>query len=279
MPSLSFVGQPKHNAVGPDPVPALTFGVTLNLTGIDRQQAPYVVLDRDVTVVLGGIYLPNVRFEIAPSVGQYFGNDTSVGFNITTDLYRYLIDAIESRRSHDLPAGLHFGIVMGRPGAPPERVGASFDFKFSEHDWTEVLGKLGYTAGWTAYIERGRIEGWTEVAGHISKAHERLLARDPTGVLNECRAAIRGAEKVVVGDWTNIAAQIDRGSVPVAGYKNKSERVGALREWVLKMADTGAHAETYNATVEDAEFVYGLTVDLLAYLSRKEAHAERARTT
>lgn len=43
------------------------------------------------------------------------------------------------------------------------------------------------------------------------------------------------------------------------------------------MADTGGHSENYNPTPEDAEMVYGFTVDLLTYLSRKEAHAQRAR--
>jgi hypothetical protein len=277
MPSLTFVGKMNRSMTTADPVPSLKFATLLDIRGIDQKQPAYVVIERDATLTLGGAHLPNVRFEMGPVIGQYLQNDTNVGINLIVDVHRYLVDVIESKRMDDLSGTLTIDFTFLRQGSNPERASNSAEFTISEKEWTTLLGQAGYRTGWTAYIERGVMEGWTEVAGHVSEAHDRLLARDPTGVLVACRAAFRAADKVVSGDWADIAAQIDRGSKPESGYDPKSIRVKSLKEWGLKMADTGGHSESYNATSEDAEFVYGLTVDLLAYLSRKAAHAERSR--
>ena len=281
MPSLSFSAPPTHTVTAPEPVSLLVFNATLNFTGFDRNQQPqvaYFFIDRSVSVTIGGVLMPDVQFVNGPVVGtSQYSSDTGILMDVRVAMHRYLIEEIESRRKDDIAGSVDIRGLIGRVGQVPDQVGCNTAIKFSEKEWIEVLGKSGYRAGWTAYIERGEVEGWTEVASHVTKAHDRLLSRDPSGVLVECRAAIRAAEKVVNPDWRDISTQIDRGSTPESSFKLKSERVEKLREWILNMADTGGHSENYNATSEDADFVYGLTVDLLAYLSRKEAHAERSR--
>jgi hypothetical protein len=276
VPSLRFSTAVSHEVVT-GAIPVLKLWSGLDLTGIDRQQSGYVVFDRRASLQLGGLWAAQPRFMAAPSVGQSFGNDTGLSVELQFDLPRYWLDAVESRRADDINGTLNVGLILVRQGGSPEDVGASVPVKLSEKEWTEVLSRAEYRAGWTLHVDRGRVEGWDEVARLLSEAHDRMLSRDTTAVLVACRGAIRAAEKVVSADWKEIALQIDRGSTPETGYKIKSERVEKLREWILLMADTGAHTENYNATSEDAQFVYGLTCDLLAYLSRKELHAERAR--
>jgi hypothetical protein len=276
VPSLRFSSTISHEVVV-GAIPALKLWANVDLTGIERQQPAYVVFDRRASLQIAGLWAPSPRFTASPNVGQNYSNETGIQVELQFDLPRYWLDALESRRTDDVMGTLGFGLILGRIGSAPEDVGASAQVKFSEKEWVEVLRIAEYRSGWTLRVERGRVEGWDEVAKLLSEAHDRLQSRDPTAVLVACRGALRAAEKVVGGDWKEIALQIDRGSTPEAGFKVKSERVEKLREWILLMADTGAHTENYNATSEDAQLVYGLTCDLLAYLSRKEAHAERAR--
>ncbi len=124
---------------------------------------------------------------------------------------------------------------------------------------------------------RPGIVGWDDAVKHLRSAHEKLLSPDSGGLLVDCRAAIRAVEPLLRGSWSEVAAAIDLNSMIDPGYPAKSARVEGIKDSVLLMADTGAHREKYNPLFEDAEFVYGLTSYLLAYLSRKHAYAERAK--
>jgi hypothetical protein len=84
-------------------------------------------------------------------------------------------------------------------------------------------------------------------------------------------------EPLLEGRWPHISTEIDRGSTPEKGEPLKSERIKQMRHWALKRAHTGAHGESYNASIEDAELAYRMTAALAAYLSRKVVQAERSK--
>jgi hypothetical protein len=274
--NIKFGALPTFEVIPPAPIGSLNFKAYLDVTKWQNEKTSAIV-GASAAVTLGGVRMPDPRLTMMPGLGQDTTPYGSFNVEVSVDLHRYLVDAIESRRAKDLTGTLRLEIVLGYVDRLPQGVPCETQLKFSEMEWVDALTKSGYSAGWTVYIERARLEGWNEVAGHLSKARTRLSSRDPTGVLGDCRAAIRAAEKVVDADWKDISAQIDRGSLPEPPFPTKSQRTENLRKWILSMADTGGHSENYNATPEDAELVYGLTCDLLAYLSRKEAHAERSR--
>ena len=59
----------------------------------------------------------------------------------------------------------------------------------------------------------------------------------------------------------------------------KSERAKTLRAAVKSWSNTGAHPESYAATMEDAFLAYRLTSSVVAYLSRKASQAESHTVT
>jgi hypothetical protein len=268
---------PPSVSVAPGPIPRIKIGTQGTVDNIEASKPAYRVWYREAHLDLGGITFSEVNFDNFPTVSTGWKDVTNFEVALSFSMHRHLVDAVESKRAHDVQCQLRAAFIVAREQGPPEWAGGSLQFKVSEAEWIPLLEQGGYHAGWTMYIERGDVEGWDIVAGHLKEAREHLLSRNPVGVLTACRAAIRKAEGVVNPDWAAIAPQIDRGSSPEGSFPPKSKRIEELRRWTLLMADTGGHSENYNATPEDAEYVYGTTASLLAYLSRKEAQAERSR--
>jgi hypothetical protein len=266
--------------VVPGAVPRLSFRLETDLLMQWSGGTPvaiYHVWGHEASVEIGGVRMLDVDPGGDPSVGVGLRTDTHLTFLVSCPLHRFIVDAIDSRRTDDLSGVINFWMLVAPDAGTPERWGLNLAIKFSEKEWVKILTESGYQSSWLIYTERPEIEGWDGVQSHVTAAHERLLAKDSLGTLIECRAAIRAADPLLDGAWSGVARQIDLGSKPEEGYEDKAERVKRLREWVLKMADTGGHSEYYNPLPEDADLVYRLTCSLLAYLSKKQAFALRAK--
>ena len=277
-------GTPIQGVAGPIPVLKIqAYGRGRVDTSPGSGQPPqsaqhYLALDVITTVTINGVLADSVSLEAGPKYGDEISNSFNQEAKWQVRLPRYLLEVIESTRTHDVQISVSVELRYFLTGAPPHEtlraVYAHLPLKISQKDWLDALAAMGYHGGWVLEVERPSIEGWPKVVEFLGKASDRIASRDPEGAIAQCRAAWRTLAPLIDASWEGIATEADRGSTPEAGYPSKSERVRNLREGALKWTHTGDHPETYAATMDDALLAYRLTAALISFLSRKAVQAE-----
>ena len=272
------------------PVPALKIqsyfrGHVDTDQGTGQPPAPrrqLIALDLISTVTINGVLADSVTLES----GIRFGSDVVGYFNQemkwTVRIPRYLLEAIESTRTHDVKVEVSVEIRYHEAEAPPFaefRTGnAQLSLKVSEREWLDALGEMGYRGGWIVEVDRPEIEGWDGAVGFLSKAEDRISSHDAEGAIAQCRAAWKQLKPLLDGIWADVAVEVNRGSVQEDNYKTKAERIDDLRAAAISWANTGDHPEHYAASMEDALLAYRLTSSLMSFLSRKAKLAEGHRS-
>ncbi len=237
-------------------------------------------LDVVAVVSLGGITFP-LRWDDPIRVGENLRQWGPRELKMFVPLGREAIDRIEAARQHNVT--LDFSAILRyfpEPGPPA----AAYSYGqtrllIPENEWLEALDEMGYQGGWVIEIERPFIEGWPRAIEFLDKASDRILSHDPEGAIAQCRAAWESLSPLLDAAWDGIAAEVDRGSAPEEGYPLKSERVRAFWESALKWTHTGAHPESYAASMDDALLAYRVTVSLMSFLSRKTVQSEARKLT
>jgi hypothetical protein len=247
-----------------------------------REPSKYIVSGVSASVSIGGVSIPFVTVESGLHYGNSVGNMLNQDLKCLVQLPRYLLDAIEGTRVHDLQISvsieLRYHFVGGGPHEMLQSAQGYMQLNISQKQWLDALAQMGYAAGWVLEVERPQIEGWDNVAAFLDKAADRIASRDPEGAIAQCRAAWRSLVPLLDARWDGIATEIDRGSTPEPSYPPKSARISAIREGALKWAHTGDHPETYAASMDDALLAYRLTASLISFLSRKAVLAEAHST-
>lgn len=243
----------------------------------------YLALDLKTTIMINGVLPDFVSLELGPRFGEDLASSLNNEVRWQVRLPRYLIEAIESTRTHDVPISVSVELRYFLTGAPPhETLRASFahlPLKISQKDWLDALAAMGYQGAWIFEVERPSIEGWPKVVEFLDRSSERIAARDPEGAIAQCRAAWRALKPLIDHLREGIAKEVDRGSTQESGYPLKSVRIENLQNAVLNWTHTGDHPENYAATMDDALLAYRLTASLLSFLSRKSVQAETHATS
>ena len=244
------------------------------------QQGPskYVVSGVSANVSIGGVSVPFVTIESGFHYGNPVGHMLNQDLKCLVQLPRYLLDAIERARVHDVQISvsieLRYHFIGGAPHETLQVAHGYMQVNVSQKQWLDALTAMGYHGGWVIEIEQPTIEGWSKVAGFLEKAAERIASCDVEGGVAQCRAAWESLTPLIEAESAEIDFEVDRGSTAEEGEPKKSERILALRKAALKWAHTGAHPENYAASMEDALLAYRLTSSIVAYLSRKAVQAE-----
>ena len=238
----------------------------------------FVASGLSANVSIGGVLIPSATVEATFRYGIAVGNILNQALTCQVQLPRYLLDAIERVRVHDvqisLSVELRYHAVGGAPDQVLQTVQGHMQVNVSQKQWLDALAAMGYSGGWVIEVERPQVEGWPAVVGFLDKAAERIASRQPEEAIAQCRAAWGALGPLVDHEQTSIAAEVDRGSTPEEGEPTKSERIQNLRKMTLKWAHTGAHPEYYAASMDDALLAYRMTVAMVGYLSRKAVQAE-----
>ena len=244
---------------------------------------PPIVLDLRSNISIGGVPADLVFLESGVHFGADLASQLNQEMKWRVQLPRYLLEAIESKRVHDITIDVSVELRYRQdPSLPFGEFGAVFAFlllKVSEKDWLDALGAMGYQGGWIVEVDRPEIEGWDVAVGFLSKAQDRISSRDPEGAIAQCRAAWKRLKPLLDDVWTGIGTEVDRGSSPEDDHPRKSERIEKLRDATMSWTNTGDHPEHYAASMEDALLAYRLTASLMSFLSRKAKLAEDHRST
>ena len=243
-----------------------------------REPSKYIASGISANVSIGGVSIPFVTVESGLHYGNPVGNMLNQDLKCLVQLPRYLLDAIERSRMHDLQISvsveLRYHFVGGAPHELLQTTQGYMQLNISQKQWLDALAQMGYAAGWVLEVERPQIEGWDQVVAFLEKAAERIASRDAEGAVAQCRAAWNSLDPLLDATWPNVAAEVDRGSKLEADYPPKADRAQSIRGAVRSWSNTGAHPESYAASMDDALLAYRLTVSLVSFLSRKSVQAE-----
>jgi hypothetical protein len=277
-------GTPIQGTAGPIPSLKIQAYGRGRVEGVATGQQPlqpaqrYLVLDVVTVVTINGVLADSVSLESGPRYGDEVSNSFDQEAKWQVRLPRYLLEVIESTRTHDVQVSVSVELRYFLTGAPPHEtlraVYAQLPLKISQKDWLDALGAMGYRAGWVVEVDRPEIEGWDGAVAFLSKAADHISSRDPEGAIAQCRAAWKQLEPLLKGVWADVETEVDRGSTTEKGYPRKSERIATLRDAAISWANTGDHPENYAASMEDALLAYRLTSTLMSFLSRKARLAE-----
>jgi hypothetical protein len=265
-------GNPIQGVPGPIPslkIQAYSRGRVEGLTSGQR----YLVVDAVTTVSLNGVVADSVFFEAGPRYGDDVANSFNQEAKWMVRFPRYLLEAVETTRAHDVQISVSVELRYWLTGAAPhETLRAAYahlPMKISQKDWLDTLAAMGYKAGWVLEIERPEVEGWDGAVAFLSKAADRVASRDPEAAIAQCRAAWKQLEPFLKTVWSGIETEVDRGSTAEKDYPRKAERIAKLRDGAIAWANTGDHPENYAASMDDALLAYRLTVSMMSFLSRK----------
>lgn len=210
------------------------------------------------------------------SLGSDLTNTGGTEAKFLVRLTRQEIAEIEGRRAGDVNININLAFrYFLAPGGKAQAFYQGTQLEISEGKWLKLLEALGYESGWVLEVLRPKIQGWERPVSHLQAARERIASHDAQGAVAECRAAWDSVDPLLKGAWESVEREMDRGSTPESGFPPKSARVKSLREWAERFSHTGAHPESFNATMEDALLAYRMTASLLSYLSVKVVQADR----
>ena len=184
---------PIHGVAGPIPalkVQAYGRGSVDTSPGPGQPPRPaqhYLALDVITTVTINGVPADSVSLEAGPRYGDEVSNSFNQEVKWQVRLPTYLLEAIESTRTHDVQISVSVELRYFLTGAPPHEtlraVYAHLPLKISQKDWLDVLGAMGYRAGWVVEVDRPEIEGWDGAVTFLSKAADRISSSDPEGAI------------------------------------------------------------------------------------------------
>lgn len=227
---------------------------------------------------IGGINVPFVTVETGPHYGSPVSQWIGQELKFLVPLPRYLLEAIEESRTHDLQISvgieLRYHVAGGGPMDMLQVANGYMQLNISQKQWLDALAVMGYHGGWVIEVERPVVEGWPRAVEFLDRAWDRIVARDAEGAVGQCRAVWESLIPLIDAASGGISTEIDRGSTAEADEPKKSERIATLRKATLKWTHTGAHPENYAASMDDALLAYRMTASLVSYLSQKAAAAE-----
>lgn len=243
-----------------------------------REPSNYSVIGVSANVSIGGVSVPFAIVESTFYYGNPVANGLNQAFSCLIQLPPYLLDAIERERVHDVQISVSVELRHHSNDGAPDRMFQSsqgyMQINVSQKQWLDALAAMGYSGGWVIEVERPETEGWDQVVHFLEKAAERITARDPEGAVAQCRAAWNRLDPLIDAMWGEVATEVDRGSAHEEGFPPKSERVKKMRDTVRSWSNTGAHPESYAASMDDALLAYRQTASLVSFLSRKTVQAE-----
>lgn len=242
-----------------------------------QDPSKYFVTGLSADVSIGGVSVPFVTLESGWSYGSPVDLILNRDLKCLVHLPRHLLDAIEKQRMDDLQISvmveLRYAVVEGTPCVMFHCFKDSMQLNISQKQWLDALAQMGYAGGWVLEVERPDVEGWPKAVEFLERAAERIASGDPQEALHLCRVAWDVVEHLLEAYKTDINAEIDRGSKEEEREPSKSMRIETLRKDTKKWTHTGAHPESYFASMEDAQLAYRLTASLMSYLSRKATKA------
>jgi hypothetical protein len=266
------------------PIPALVIHTVPRIT-VDGQQntkQPPSLIHQRVTASILGVSIPDASRESVWPFGQpvtFFGNQEA---NWQLRLPRYILDAIESVRQHDVTVVLNVEIgVWTQPTqanySPFEWTNAQYIEEIPQSRWLPLLDELGYGGGWLIEISKPSIKGLEDAIKFLDEAQKSLGERNPKAALLSCRQAWDQIDSILDPLGTGVAAAINGLSKGESGQPSKADRVIAIQAAVDKFDQIGPHSDSYEITLDDALLGYRLTVEAISYLSKRIVEAETAK--
>ena len=242
-----------------------------------RDPPKYIASGISMNVSIGSVSIPFVTNESGFRYGSLVRDLFDHDLKCLIHLPRYLLDAIEKQREHDLKISVTVELRYFVPGEAPnemlQMIQGSMKLDVSQKQWLDALAQMGYAGGWVLEVERPDVEGWPKAVEFLERAAERIASGDPQEALHLCRVAWDVVEPLLEAYKIDINAEIDRGSKEEEREPSKSMRIETLRKDTKKWTHTGAHPESYFASMDDAQLAYRLTASLMSYLSRKATKA------
>ena len=269
------------------PIPTLQLKVLprISTEGLSEAQAKDpgpLLISLHATGSVQGVPIDPVTFAGGLALGQpldYFGQREAL-WNFR--LPRYLIDAIESQRVDNVGLQLTVELLVWLPHTQENR----FPWQWTNAQWSEeiplsrwltLLDELGYSGGWAVELTRPRTQGMDSVRKYLEEAETAIESRNPKAALVACRQAWVTTDSILEPLAADVNKVIDGLSRNEAGKDSKSKRIEKIRAAVTSLTQIGPHEESYDVTMDDAVTGYRLTLELVAYISKKIRESEDLR--
>jgi hypothetical protein len=266
------------------PIPALILHTLPRITieGEPANRQPPALIHFRANANILGVPIPDVSRESALPFGQpvtFFGNqDTKWQLRFP----RYLIEAVESVRVHDVSVTLNVDIgCWSQPTQPNftpfEWSNAQYTEEIPQSRWLPLLEEMGYPGGWLIEVSKPAIKGMDDAVKFLDEAQRHLGERSPKAALLACRQAWDCVDSLMAPLTEDVRRSIDGLSKGENAQPSKADRVLAIKGAVDKFDQIGPHSDSYEITLDDANLGYRLTAEALSYLSRRLVDAESAR--
>lgn len=251
------------------PVPGIGFEITIqNFT--ESEGVTQIVSAEAELIMQGKGTVANVN---ASTRTENFSRHEQATLDVCIQLPDYLINRIEALRADDIRLMLVLKLLIFHEGKF-RRTQQSYDLKYSQIEWSQILKELGYHDSWIFEVRRTELEGMDKVAEHLQTALDQISAHHYGDCVTNLRHAWDSIKPMLDAKWEKIALKIDEGSEGQEGHPPKSERIKSLYRQIRDFTHIGAHGEAYRVDPEDALLAYYQSVSMLSYLSKIMARIE-----